>query len=88
MGIPVHYFSNLLLCKAREDMMMMKSLWENVAARTEGSTVKTSSMCDLYGKHTDSEESVKWQTCMGIESKSGTGFVLTSVNGHGLFRCL
>lgn len=64
MGIPVHYFSNLLLCKAREDMMM-KSLWENVASHTEGSTVKTSSMCDPYGKHTDSEESVKWQDMHG-----------------------
>lgn len=44
---------------------MMKSLWENVASHTEGSTVKTSSMCDPYGKHTDSEESVKWQDMHG-----------------------
>lgn len=66
------------------------SLWENIPAHTDGSTVETSSMCEPYGKHTDSEESIlqSARTCMGTGSKPGAGFVLTSVNAHRLFRCL
>lgn len=91
MGIPVHYFSNLLLWEARGDMMMKSfSLWEDIPAHTDGSTVETSSMCEPYGKHTDSEESIlqSARTCIGTGSKPGAGFVLTSVNAHRLFRCL
>lgn len=59
MGTLVYYISNLILWKAGEDMMMKSfSIWENIPAHTEGSTVETSSMYEPYGKHTDSEKSI------------------------------